>query len=67
MTQSTIAAMRRYQCNIAMQRALRSHKAALRLIDILYAQTEFERNPPQSWPRTGTHPLAVTPFASRVI
>ena len=67
MTQSTLAAMRRYQRNIAMQRALRSHKAALRLIDILDAQAEFERHPPQSGPRTGTHPLAVTPYASRVI
>ena len=67
MTQSTLAAMRRYQRNGAMQRALRSPKAALRLIDILDAQVEFERHPPQTGPRTGTHPLAVTPFASRVI
>ena len=67
MIQSTLAAMRRYQRNITMQRQLRSHKEDMRLIDILDAQVEFERRPPQTGPRTGTHPLAVTPYASRVI
>lgn len=51
---STTRAIRRYLASVATQHQLRSHAAAMRLIEILDAQPEFCRQPPKTGPRTGS-------------